>query len=234
MSKKRLSAIFSGRNIYCIVSIAVLATLVVLGSIFLGPKLISTARDPEQFREFLGADGIKSALIFIGIQMLQIFFAFIPGEFIEVGAGYVFGGIKGLILCLIGSFISTVIIFGLTRLLGRKFTGIMIDSRDLKKLKFLKDKKKVKLLLSLLYFIPGTPKDLITYFAGLTSIKWGEFLIISTFLKIPSILSSTLAGAALLEKQYLQSFIIFSVTGVAALIGYYIYYKLSNKKKKSS
>ncbi len=232
--KKRLSAFFTGRNIYCIISIAVLATLVILGSFLLGPKLVATVRDPERFREFLGANSIKSALIFIGIQMLQIFFAFIPGEFIEVGAGYAFGSIKGLILCLIGSFIATVIIFGLTRLLGRKFTGIMIDSRDLKKLRFLKDKKKVKLLLSLLYFIPGTPKDLITYFAGITSIKWGEFLFISTVLKIPSILTSTLAGAALGEKQYLQSVIIFAVTGLAALIGYYVYYKLSSKKKKSS
>ena len=232
MSKKRLSAIFSGRNIYCIVSIAVLATLVVLGSIFLGPKLISTARDPEQFREFLGADGIKSALIFIGIQMLQIFFAFIPGEFIEVGAGYVFGGIKGLILCLIGSFISTIIIFGLTRLLGRKFTGIMIDSRDLKKLKFLKDKKKVKLLLSLLYFIPGTPKDLITYFAGLTDVKISYFVFLTTLARIPSVVTSTVGGSALGVKSYLTAIIVFAVTMIISAIGWIIYKKIIIEKKK--
>ncbi len=197
----------------------------------MGPKLTEAAQEPEKFREMLGSGGIKSYLIFLGIQFLQTVFALIPGEFIEVAAGYIYGSILGLVLCLIGVCIATALIFGLTRLLGKKFTEIMIDSKDLKKLKFLKDEKKLELLFALLFFIPGTPKDLLTYFAGVTKINFLKFMAISLFCRIPSIVTSTLAGSALGEQNYLQSAIIFAVTGLIGVGGIVLYKKLSSKKQ---
>lgn len=223
----KLKAFLSGRNIYCIISVLVLILLMILGSVLIGPQIVSAAREPEKFREILGNNSFKSYLIFIGIQIVQVVFAFIPGEFVETGAGYVYGSIKGTILCLIGVFIATSVIFWLTRLLGNKFTEITIDSRDLKRLKFLQNEKKLEIMFALLYFIPGTPKDLITYFAGITRIKFGYFIAISTFCRIPSIITSTLAGSALGEQNYLQSAIIFIVTGIIAVIGIVLYNHIS-------
>ncbi len=227
--KNRIKAFFSGRNIYLIISVAVLIALMILGTLSLGPRLVSTAKDPEKFREFIGNNGLISVLIFLGIQFLQVVFAFIPGEFIEIGAGYAFGGIMGTVLCLIGSALATLLIFGLTRLLGRKFTNIMIDQRDLKRLKFLNDDKKLVSLMALLYFIPGTPKDLITYFAGVTKIKFGTFMIISTFCRIPSVITSTFAGSTFGEQKYLSTVIIFGVAALLGIGGYFLYGFLSRK-----
>ena len=230
----KIRSFFSGRNIYLIISLSIVATLMILGSLFLGPKLVDIARDPEGFREFLGTNRFTGYLIFIGIQFVQIIFAFIPGEFIEIGAGYAFGSVKGTILCLIGCFVATALIFALTKAFGRRFTEITIDSRDLKKLKFLQDEKKLTVLFILLYFIPGTPKDLITYFAGITKIRFIPFLIISTFCRIPSIITSTLAGSALGERQYIQSIIIFGITGLLGIGGYLVYAKISKSSKQST
>ena len=227
--KNRIIAFFSGRNIYLITSVTVLIALMILGTVTLGPRLVETAKDPEQFREFIGDNGPKSVLIFIGIQFLQVVFAFIPGEFVEIGAGYAFGGIIGTVLCLIGSALATLLIFGLTRLLGKKFTSIMIDRRDLKRLKFLNDDKKLVVLMALLYFIPGTPKDLITYFAGITKIKFGIFMIISTFCRIPSVVTSTFAGSTFGDKKYISTIIIFGVTAILGIGGYFLYNFLSRK-----
>ena len=221
--------LFSGRNIYLMVSISIFIALMVLGTLTLGPKLTASAKDPEQFREFLGSGGIKSYLIFLGVQFAQVILAFIPGEFIEIGAGYAFGGVIGTVLCLIGSALATLLIFGLTRLLGKKFTNIMIDSKDLKRLKFLKNEKKVTLLFAILYFIPGTPKDLITYFAGVTNIKFSHFMLISTFCRIPSVVTSTYAGSALGEEKYLSSIIIFAIAAVLGIMGYFIYRFISKR-----
>lgn len=228
----KLKKFFSGRNVYCIVSVVILAALLTIGSIALGPRIIEASRNPEQFRELLGSDGIKSYLIFIGIQIAQIIFAFIPGEFVEIGAGYVYGSIKGLILCTVGALMATTIIFWLTRGLGNKFTSIMIDSRNLKRLKFLQNEKKLEILFALLYFVPGTPKDLITYFAGVTRIKFKVFIIISTFCRVPSIVTSTLAGSALGERQYLQSLIIFGITALIGIGGYFLYQFISKRNGK--
>ena len=227
--KNRIIAFFSGRNIYLITSVTVLIALMILGTVTLGPRLVETAKAPEQFREFIGDNGLKSVLIFLGIQFLQVVFAFIPGEFIEIGAGYAFGGIIGTVLCLIGSALATLLIFGLTRLLGKKFTSIMIDRRDLKRLKFLNDDKKLVVLMALLYFIPGTPKDLITYFAGITKIKFGIFMIISTFCRIPSVVTSTFAGSTFGDKKYISTIIIFGVTAILGIGGYFLYNFLSRK-----
>ena len=227
--KNRIIAFFSGRNIYLITSVTVLIALMILGTVTLGPRLVETAKDPEQFREFIGDNGPKSVLIFIGIQFLQVVFAFIPGEFVEIGAGYAFGGVLGTVLCLVGSVLATLLIFGLTRLLGKKFTSIMIDRRDLKRLKFLNDDKKLVVLMALLYFIPGTPKDLITYFAGITKIKFGIFMIISTFCRIPSVVTSTFAGSTFGDKKYISTIIIFGVTAILGIGGYFLYNFLSRK-----
>ena len=220
--------IFSNRNIYLIISFTVLIALMTIGSILLGPHLVDAVKDPQKFRELLGT-GVKSYFIFLGIQMAQIIFAFIPGELVEIGAGYVYGNFKGTVLCMLGSAVATFIIFGLTRMLGKKFTSIMIDSKDFKRLKFLQNEKNLELLFILLYFIPGTPKDLITYFAGVTKIKFGVFMVISTFCRIPSILTSTLVGSALGEERYLMSVIVFAITGVIAIIGLYVYHRISKK-----
>ena len=228
----KLKNFFSARNVYLIISLTVLLALLIAGSFLIGPMLANAVKDPQKFRESLGS-GFASYLIFIGIQILQVIFAFIPGEAVEFAAGYVFGAFWGTVLCLIGVAIATAIVFGLTRLLGRKFTQIMLDKKDLKKLKFLNDEKNLEWIFAILYFIIGTPKDVITYFAGITKIKFGVFMAISTLCRIPSILTSAIAGQALGEENYLLSIIIFAVSALVALVGYFIYYKISKRKEKN-
>lgn len=228
----KIKNFFSGRNVYLMVSVAVLVALLLVGSFLIGPMLVEAVKDPQKFRESLGS-GPKSYLIFIGIQILQVIFAFIPGEAVEFASGYLFGAFWGTILCLIGVAVATAIVFALTRVLGRKFTEIMLDKKDLKKLKFLNNEKNLEWLFAILYFIIGTPKDVITYFAGITKIKFSVFMVISTFCRIPSILTSAVAGQALGEENYLLSIIIFAISAVVALAGYFIYNKISNRKEKS-
>ena len=228
----KIKNFFSGRNVYLIISVAVLVALLLLGTFLIGPMLADAVKDPQKFRESLGS-GFESYLIFVGIQILQVVFAFIPGEAVEFAAGYVFGAFWGTVLCLIGVAIATALVFGLTRLLGRKFTEIMLDKKDHKKLKFLNDEKNLEWIFAILYFIIGTPKDVITYFAGITKIKFGVFMVISTLCRIPSILTSAIAGQALGEENYILSVIIFAVSAVIAVLGYLIYHRISKRKEES-
>ena len=74
----------------------------------------------------------------------------------------------------------------------------------------------------ILYFIPGTPKDLLTYIAGLLPINPKRFIIISTLARFPSIISSTYAGATLIEGDWHMGLImygiIFLIVGIVALV----------------
>ena len=228
--EKRKKPRISGRDWYLIISLFVLVALLAVGTLTIGPKIVSAARDPEKLRHELGGNNPKSWLIFTLIQFLQVLFAFIPGEFVEVAAGYIYGPFLGTVLCLVGVLPATCLIFGLTKLLGRKFTRITLDEKDLKKFNFLNDEKKLTTTLFLLYFFPGTPKDVITYFAGITKIKFVPFILISVFCRIPSILTSTLAGGALGENKFLLSLIIFGVTGITVLFGWMMFRHIPRKK----
>ena len=80
-------------------------------------------------------------------------------------------------------------------------------------------------------FIPGTPKDLLSYFAGLTDIKLGRWLVISTIARLPSVITSTIGGNAVGEQNYLFAVLVFAGTLAVSALGLWIYQRISKRKK---
>lgn len=233
-SKLEERAYRKGRSIYQFLSIIILAVLLVAGTLALGPIIVRTAKSPEQFRDYISSYGFAGRLIFIGIQMLQVIFALIPGEVIEVGAGYAYGPWEGLLLCLAGCALASSLVFLLVRKAGRRFAEMLMSSEKLEKLKFLRNEKQLNLIVFLLYFIPGTPKDLLTFFIGLTDMKPSTFIWMTTLARIPSILSSTYAGHTLGVKNYTATVIIFAASAVVGLGGVLLYRFITEKHGKKA
>ncbi|MBE6764323.1 MAG: VTT domain-containing protein [Ruminococcaceae bacterium] len=174
---------------------------------------------------------VKTVLIYIGIQILQVFIALIPGEVVEVSAGILFGPWMGLVYSLIGVAVGSSIVFMFTKLLGIRFVELFVDSEKINNMKIIKNNRRLNGLVFMIFFIPGTPKDLMTYLIGLTRMKLGTFLALSLLARTPSILTSTLAGDALRDKDYKLTVIIFAITGVAAVIGYIVYSIMSKRSE---
>ena len=99
----------------------------------------------------------------------------------------------------------------------------------MEKLKFLQDDKKLKFVIFFLFFIPGTPKDMITYIVPFTKIGLKDFILLTLIARIPSVVSSTYAGEALMENDIVTLVIAYGVIAVMSLIGIGIY-KLYEKK----
>lgn len=197
-------------------------------------KLTSTV-DPDRLdltylSDMYKSQPVKTVLIYIGVQVLQVFIALIPGEVVEVAAGVIFGPWLGLLYSLLGVAVGSSLVFLLTKLLGLRFVRLFVDEEKINGMKIINSNKRLNSLTFLCYFIPGTPKDLLTYFIGLTRMKLPVFLLISLFARIPSVLTSTFAGDALRDKDYMTSIIIFAVTGVLAVAGYITYTVISKRK----
>lgn len=186
----------------------------------------------EQFRQDVYQRGVLGWFTVLGIQVLQVVVALIPGEPIEVLAGITYGTFGGLFTCLTGALIGTVFIFFMVRWLGHSFIAHFIEGEKLKNLKFLKNAKRLEFITFILFFIPGTPKDLLTYFAGLTPIKPLRFFLISTFARIPSVITSTYAGETLSEGNIWKFVIIYGITAAVAAIGIFIYKRIVNHMNK--
>ena len=214
------------------ISIAVVAVLVVLLTLFIWNWLRSFSQD--DFRDYIQSFGPLGWLVLLGLQFLQVFIALIPGELLETAAGYAFGPWVGTAICYVGVGLASSLIFALTRRYGVKLVEIFVAREQINELRFLNTERKRNNLIFLLYFIPGTPKDLLTYFVGLTDIKLSQFLILSMIARIPSVISSTFGGHLLGEERYTGAIILYGVTGVVSAIGLLGYNMYLKKKQQQN
>ena len=169
-------------------------------------KDISTPEGQIAFKEKISNSGVLGFLMLFGLQFAQIFLFIIPGVMISAA-------------------IITLFIYLLVHKFGRKFIYDFCGEEKIKKIenaKVFKNPKTISFIIFILFFIPGTPKDLFTYIAALLPIKPLNFIIISTIARFPSIISSTLAGDNLLAGNWQMSLIIYGATflivGIAILI----------------
>lgn len=195
-----------------------------------GKPMIRFVSDPEKFRIWIDSHGFFGKIAFIGMIVFQMLIAIIPGEPLEIGAGYAFGFLEGTVLCTIGNFIGAFLVFFLVRTFGVKLIEVFFSREKILSLKFLQNTKRVHWIVFLLYFLPGTPKDLLSYFVGLTDMKWSLWLLIATFGRLPSVITSTAGGNALGERKYLFALIVFGITLLISLIGWFVYHIYTKRK----
>ncbi len=203
----------------------------VLLSLTVGRQLLGLVRRPEAFRAWIDGCGPWAPLCLIGLMCFQVVVAVLPGEPIEIGAGVAFGVWRGLALCLAGAALGSVIIFLFTKKLGIRLVEVFVPMEKLRQLRFLQNNRRLHVLVFLLFWIPGVPKDVLTYFVGLTEMKLPAFLAISTVARIPSALMSTSGGAALGSGQYKMAVWIFAGSVVLGLAGA-VYYRQMVKKEQ--
>ena len=177
--------------------------------------------------------GFLGYLALFGLQFAQIFLIIIPGEPIEILAGMCYGGIGGLIFITVSVFIITAIVFFAVRKLGRNFVYSFCSKERIEKIensKLFKNPKKIEWIMLILFLIPGTPKDLLVYIGGLLQLDPLRFILISTFARLPSVLSSTFAGSNLVAGNWQFSVIIYAVTFAVVGLAIFIINKFDKDK----
>ena len=219
------------RRIFSAVSLAVVFLLLAGCAFLIYHAFIRQISSPEEFRSYIESFGWKGRFVFLGLQCLQIVVAFIPGEIIEVGAGYAFGPLEGTFLCMAGAALASSFVFALTKKWGAKLVEMFVSREKINELRFINSERKINRVIFILFFVPGTPKDLFTYFAGLTRIKLHEFLVISILARIPSVVSSTIGGHIIGSENYLPAALLFAATGLVSLIGMALYSHFFKKRR---
>ncbi len=146
--------------------------------------------------------------MFLLASFLQVIAAFIPGGPLEIAAGYTFGVLRGSLLCDIGMSAGSLAVFLLVKRFGMNLVGIFFPRDKIDSMKFLKTTRRGRLVFFILFLIPGTPKDFLTYFVGLTDMPVILWFLITFVGRFPSILLSAMSGGALESRNYLAAVII--------------------------
>ncbi len=217
--------------------IALITTIAILviATIYMIPiiKQINTPEGQAQFKEKITNSGITGMLILFGLELAQVVLAILPGEPVELLAGICFGPIWGTIFLMVSVFIVTAMIYFFVKKYGRDFIYEFFPKEKVNKVensKLFKDPQKIEVVMALLFLIPGTPKDLLVYIGGLLPIKTSRFLALSTLLRFPSIISSTIAGDKLLEGQWKVSILAYVITFAITAIVIFVVNKFDKNK----
>ena len=215
-------------------------TIIVL-SLFLGIIIylfpimrdLSTLEGQIAFKEKVENSGVLGMLSLFGLQVAQIFLIIVPGEPIEILAGMCYGSLWGTVFIMVSACIISTSIFLLVRKFGRKFVYDFCDKKKVEKIensKVFQNPKKIEFIMLILFLIPGTPKDLLVYVAGLLPIKPLKFIIISTFARFPSVITSTLAGEQLAIGDWKMSIILYVAILILVALAVFIINKFDKDK----
>ena len=176
--------------------------LFVLVAWYAGRPLVAFASEPERFQQWVDSQGLLAPVLFMGMVILQVVVAVIPGEPLEIAAGYAFGALEGTVLCVLGTLIGGVLVFLLVRRFGAQAVEVFFDLEKFRSLRFFQDRRRLTFWVFLVFFLPGTPKDVLCYFVGLTDMRLRTWILVSAVARIPSIITSTVGGSALGMGEY--------------------------------
>lgn len=205
------------KKIYTIVKFAILLILVVgipLYIFLFHREVFTVFRSVETIQNFFEAHKSESVLIYLGGQILQVVIAAIPGQAFQLAVGYFFGFFQGLLWSVVGVILGTIVTFFLARILGRDAMYLIFGEKKLQSFIDKLNSKRAYLLVFIIYLIPGIPKDLFNYAAGVSEINFKAFLILSSLGRIPGMMGSLIIGLMVRNGDYTALIII----GIAAAV----------------
>ena len=148
-------------------------------------------------------------------------------------AGYAFGALEGTLWCLLGAFAGRLAVFLLVRRFGTRAIEVFFPLDKLQSLRFLQNERRLTFWVFFLFFLPGTPKDLLCYIVGITKLPLRSWLVISAVAPIPSIITSTIGGDALGMGNYAFAALVFGITIVISSLGLLAYRAICRARERS-
>jgi uncharacterized membrane protein YdjX (TVP38/TMEM64 family) len=175
---------------------------------------------PKNLKRYILSYGSFSVLAFIAIYSIKPVLLIVPSSLLSILAGNIFGPWYGLILSMISCFFSASLAFFLAKKLGKSFVdkllkgkGLKIDS-DIEKHGF-----KVMLLMRLSFVFPYDP---LSYAAGLSSMRYKDFISGTILGILPEMVAYSFMGKSFERPFSFKFFLpIIAITVIALTASYY-------------
>lgn len=209
--RKRIAYIKLAILIFIIVGLPVILFFTCRDTLFNKEWL---ANLPEFIMQYKG----YAAAVLTGIQILQVIICIIPGQPIQLAASYLFGVLKGYLISIGGAFIGAFIAFYIARALGKDSLEAIFGEEKVNDYHRKLNSGKGLTAVLLIYLIPGVPKDLVAYVAGISDMRLRPFLIVSTIGRSPGMLGSLLTGYFISSRNYAAIGVLAVVTAVILII----------------
>ncbi len=186
---------------------------------FMYPELIDRFKSLDEIDKLLKQYKTASIFIYMGLQVFQIVVSILPGQALQFAAGYAYHFWLGLLFSLIGVALGTVITFYLARFLGKDALRVIFGEEKFNRFVHTLNSKRSYVVLFVIFLIPGIPKDLFTYAAGVSEIRIVPFLLLSLIGRSPAMIGSIMMGNMFYNGSYIGLFIVGAVAVILFIAG---------------
>ena len=186
---------------------------------FFQHDLIENFSNMENVNAFFAEYKTRSVFIYIGMQIVQIVICIIPGQWLQFASGYMYGFWLGYLYSLIGAFLGSVLTYYIAKLLGHDAMHLIFGEEKIRKMLKTLNSKKAVVLVFIIFLIPGVPKDICNYAAGLSEMKLKPFLIVSLIGRTPGMMGSLLIGRQIGTGGYVSAVVIAVIAVILFLLG---------------
>ena len=212
--------IFSSRDARRTALVAALVAVTVLGGLaFLVRTYAPFLTTGDGIREFVAGFGIYAPLVFVGLQVLQVVVAPIPGQVTGFASGYLFGSVWGSVYSILGIGIGSAIAFWLSRRYGRPFVEHVVDDEALARFDDLAAHAGIPGLF-VVFLVPGLPDDVLCFVGGLTEIDLWKLVAIAVVGRAPAFVLVNVSGAGLARGNVGLAAVALAVLFGTSLWGY--------------
>lgn len=148
-----------------------------------------------RIESWVHAAGLWGPLVLLGLQALQIVAAPIPGVFVPIMAGVLYGPIEGPLLTMGGTLVGSAVAYWIGRSAGHAVAERYVGAAAMARAHQLLEGKRW-IALAVLFLIPFSPADAMCFVSGTVGMRWSLFTAAVLVGRLPKdILIS--AGAAL-------------------------------------
>ncbi|MCS7286721.1 MAG: TVP38/TMEM64 family protein [Anaerolineae bacterium] len=134
--------------------------------------------------------------VLILLQALQVFLAPIPGQFLGVAGGYIFGPWFGTVYSMIGTILGSILAITLARKFGRPLVERFVAKETLARVDELTVKAGIWFFF-IAFLLPFFPDDALCFLAGLSSIPIPWLLAAIIIGRLPGVAASAFLGAGI-------------------------------------
>ncbi len=194
-------------------------TAVIVAVILFREEIWQVFFSSETIRDTVASWGVAAPLSFIALQFIQVVIFVIPGEVPQIAGGYLFGMLLGATYSVIGIVLGSAFNFLLARIFGIRFVRALFSREQLGKFETISTSSRAQIAFFLLFVIPGIPKDILCYVAGLSPMRFPAFLFVSMVGRLPGIIGSAGIGGAAAASRWVVAGIILGVASLLFVLG---------------
>ena len=186
--------------------------------ILINPQLWHNFTSMDAFEAFMDRHSRESVPIYLACQAVIVIVTILPGQVVQMAGGFIYGFLKALILSMIGVILGSTISFNLARIIGQRPMNLIFGEEKFTKYKDMLDTRQAHRVIFLLYLVPGLPKDMIAYAAGISRIKYPSFMFLSLAGRLPATCASLLMGTLIHSRNITGAVILAAVVGIIVII----------------